>query len=103
MVNSEITVGNLINVVTMIVIAIGAFHALKGELSVIKQVIQHQGDRVDRMERRHEERMTVGEHRMAKLEENHNLLTRMMEHQRGQYEGISQYLGPERRKHPREE
>ena len=77
-INSEITVGNIIMAVTIVVTAIGAYHALKGSvqtlshdvahnLSAIRELLRIHNERVDRMEKRYEDRFSTVENTMSRL------------------------------------
>lgn len=76
--NPEITIGNLITAVAIIASVVGAYHALKGSvqnlsssvdnnLSAIRELLRIHNDRVDRMERRYEERFSTVEETLSRL------------------------------------
>lgn len=90
-VNSEITVGNIITAVTIAVTAIGAYYALRNSvqslaqevthnLAAIRELLRVHNERVDRMERRYEERFSVIEETLARL-------ARVVERLSGRWDG----------------
>jgi flagellar capping protein FliD len=77
-INSEITVGNIITAATIAVAAIGSYHALKGSVHALAQEVTHSlasirellaihNARVDRIEKRYEERFSTIEETLARL------------------------------------
>ena len=86
----EITLGNVLMVVTLIVAVASAFHGLKGQMAVIVASIDADRQRMNRLEIRHEQRMT-------KLEENDHRLTEIVQQLIGQQNERSRWDGPERR------
>ena len=85
-----ITNGNILTAATMVVTVLGAYYSLKGELAIFRQLLQSHNDRVDRLERRHEERLTM-------LEQNERKLTTALERIIGQNEERVRWDGLERR------
>lgn len=90
-VNPEITVGNIITAATIAVAAVGAYYALKGSvqtlsnevthsLAAIRELLKIHNERVDRMERRYDERF-LG------IEETLSRLTSVVERLTGRWDG----------------
>lgn len=90
----DITLGNIIMVVTLIVAVAGAYHGLKGQIAVIVASIAADRERLNRLEQRHEQRM-------SKLEDNDQRLTQIVQQLMGQQVERDRWDGPERRKQMR--
>jgi len=73
----EITFGNILTIVAFVVAVIGAFYGLKGKMDVFVVMMQHNNDRIVRMENRPEQRLT-------KIEENDLRLTSIVQEIIGQ-------------------
>lgn len=90
-VNPEITIGNLLTAITIAIAAVGAYYALKNSvqtlsnevthsLAAIRELLRIHNERVDRMERRYEERF-IG------IEETLKRLTGIVERLTGRWDG----------------
>lgn len=90
----EVSLGNIIMIVTLIVAVAGAFHGLKGQMGVIVASIDADRARMNRLEVRHEQRMT-------KLEENDHRLTEIVQQLIGQQAERARWDGPDRRQNTR--
>jgi hypothetical protein len=75
--SSEITIGNILTIVGFFVAVVAAFYGLRGKLDVFVVMMQNNNERVQRMEQRHESRLT-------KLEENDMRLTAIVQEIIGQ-------------------
>lgn len=76
--------------VAFVAAVFGAFYGLRGKLDVVATLMAQHNDRVERMERRHEERLT-------KLEDNDHRLTMMVQQLIGQNDERIRWDGHERR------
>lgn len=90
----ELSLGNILLVVTMIVAIAGGYHGIKGQIAVIVTSMAADRERFNRLERRHEERMT-------KLEDNDHRLTEIVQQLMGQQAERDRWEGPDRRQHTR--
>lgn len=88
--NPEITLGNLFTVIAGAGGFIGAYYALKARVDVFAALIEKHNERVERMENRHEQRLTM-------LENNYRILSEMVQQIRGQQEERSRWDGHDRR------
>jgi hypothetical protein len=88
--NPEVTLGNLLTVSSCLILVVSAFNGLKGKLDVVAALMREHNSRVERMEMRHEQRLT-------KLEENDARLTTMVQQLIGQNEERLRWDGGERR------
>ena len=85
--NPEITLGNLLTSVAFIAAVLTAFHGLKAKLDLFSTLME-------RMEARHEQRLT-------KLETNERTLTGLVQQLIGQNEERVRWDGLDRRDHDR--
>lgn len=86
----EITTGNLLTVIAFVVSVIGMFYGLKGKAEVMFALFEEHNKRVERMETRHEQRLT-------QLEQNHRTLTDVVQQLIGQDTERRRWDGLERR------
>lgn len=75
--NPEITFGNIVTIVTFAIAVASGFYGLRGKLDVFVVMMEHNNDRFQRMEQRHELRLT-------KLEDNDLRLTSIVQELIGQ-------------------
>lgn len=109
--NPEITYGNLLTILGMAVAALGVFGKLvgelgtlktsvngaldtikesfKGELALLRQLLASSSERIDRMERRHDERMAQTDRQIAIQQEEQKKMTMVLERVIGQHEAIN--------------
>lgn len=86
----EITTGNLLTIAAFVFAVIGGFYGLRGRLDVVTALMAQHNSRVERMEQRHEQRLT-------KLEDNDYRLTVMVQQLIGKTDERSRWDGAERR------
>jgi hypothetical protein len=90
--NPEVTLGNIFTICAFTIGVLSAYYGLKARSDVFAKIIEHAIERMDRMERRHEERMTQGE-------ENHRSLREIVDRMVGERDERRLWDGRERRSH----
>lgn len=88
--NGEIQLGHLLIASSMVLSVIGAFYKIQSKLDIFQHLLESYNARTDRLEKRHEERLTL-------LEQNERRLTNVVERIVGQNEERIRWDGLERR------